>query len=562
MDTYDFIIVGAGASGCLLASRLAHALKGDQILLIEAGGENSSTKYQGFGDRNFTLATAPGYNWGYKTVPQENLEGREIDQSRGKGLGGSTAINFCVWTRGPRSDYERWAHLIGDDTWSWPVVNQRYKKIERVANPPDGYGEYVNFGSKASESHGKVDVGFPDGWDPEFGTYLKGVYHDGYPVALDINNGNPIGLGVMQHSISKRYRVTAASAFLLDRSSNLTIMTGKVVERVINDGQKITGVALSERTISARKEVIISAGPIDSPKILHLSGIGPAAELDKLGIQCIKDLPAIGKNLHDRLFLELVTVRKPGTAHRTSYLMSSPEAFEEARRQWMKDQTGPLSDFHLPQMIGYLKSKAVGESKELEMLEPEVREAIKSDTSPDLELISHIGSPSVSTPEQYIAMATACMNLQSRGSITLRSKNPADTPIVDPNFLHEDFDKRVAIEAVREAMTFLECPTLKESHVRFAAEPESMSDEDILVKTAFVRKTAVSMWHTCGTVAMGRPGSPDTCIDPEFRVLGLKGLRVVDMSVAPFLPSAHTQAMAYLVGQTAAEKIIEEYTGL
>ncbi|KAL9602213.1 MAG: hypothetical protein Q9179_002617 [Wetmoreana sp. 5 TL-2023] len=538
MDTYDFIIVGAGASGCLLASRLAHTLKEDQILLIEAGGENSSTEYQGFGDRNFTLATAPGYNWGYKTVPQENLEDREIDQSRGKGLGGSTAINFCVWTRGPRSDYERWAQLVGDDTWSWPVVNQRYKKIERVSNPPDGYRDYVDLGTKASESYGQVDVGFPDGWDPEFGTYLKGVYHDGYPATLDINNGNPIGLGILQSSISKRSRVTAASAFLLDKPSNLTIITGKVVERVINDGQKITGVALSERItdlteVNVRKEVILSAGPIDSPKILHLSGIGPAAELDKLGIQCIKDLPAIGKNLHDRLFLELVTVRKPGTAHRTSYLMSSPEAFEEARKQWMKDQTGPLSDSYLPQMVGYLKSKAVGESRELEMLEPEVKEAIKSDTSPDLELISHIGSPSVSTPEHYIALATACMNLQSRGSITLRSKNPSDTPLVDPNFLHEDFDKRVAIEAVHEAMAFLQSPTLKENHVRYAAEPESMSDEDIL---AFVRKTAISMWHTCGTVAMGRADSPDTCVDTDFRVLGLKGLRVVDMSVAPFLP--------------------------
>ena len=119
----------------MLASRLAHSLKHAQVLLIEAGGENNDSEHQGFGDRNFTLATAPGYNWGYKSVPQENLNGREIDQSRGKGLGGSTAINFCVWTRGPKADYDRWAHLVGDNTWAWPMVEQRYKNVSQQHLP-------------------------------------------------------------------------------------------------------------------------------------------------------------------------------------------------------------------------------------------------------------------------------------------------------------------------------------------------------------------------------------------------------------------------------------------
>ncbi|KAL8865234.1 MAG: hypothetical protein Q9174_006997, partial [Haloplaca sp. 1 TL-2023] len=171
----------------------------------------------------------------------------------------------------------------------------------------------------------------------------------------------------------------------------------------------------------------------------------------------------------------------------------------------------------------------------------------------------HVGTASVEAPEKYISTPVSLMSLQSRGTVTLRSNNFADPPNIDPNFLKEPFDKRVAIEAVREAMAFLDSPALKRDHVRFAAEPKSLSDSDIL---DFVSKTAISMWHMCGTVAMGSPDSTDTCVDSEFRVKGVDGLRVADMSVAPFLPSAHTQAIAYLAGQTAAEKIIAEYSEL
>ncbi|KAL8688303.1 MAG: hypothetical protein Q9218_005754 [Villophora microphyllina] len=601
-STYDFVIVGAGPAGCLLARRLATAFRDDQILLIEAGGDNKAKEHQGFGDRNFTLATAPGFNWGYKTVPQEHLGRREIDYSRGKGLGGSTAINFCAWTRGPSSDYDRWAQIVEDGTWSWRNVQERYKKIENVAEPPTEYRRYVDLGDKVSSANGylsnllqpsglttenrEVKVGFPKGWDPDFGHYLDNIYRDGYPRALDVNSGDPIGLGVLQSSISDTSRVTAATAFLSDAPANLTILTGHVVERIVVDGRKVQGVATESETIFARKEVILSAGALDTPKLLLLSGVGPKSELEKLDIPCVKDLPGIGKNLQDRLFMELVTIRKPGMPHRSSYLMSSPETLEQARKQWAQDETGPFSDFFLPQMIGYMKSQPLVESEELRALDPEVKAALQAETAPHLELISvsvayrassaqalllhlnyprlilprqHVGTASVSSPEQYIGTAVGLMSLQSRGTVTLRSKNPADPPIVDPNFLHEAFDKRVAIEAVREAMKFLNSPGLKKDHVRFAAEPDSLGDEDIL---AFVSKTAVSMWHMCGTVAMGKPDSPDTCVDTDFRLQGLDGLRVVDMSVAPFLPSAHTQAIAYLIGQTAAEKMVAEYSEL
>ncbi|KAL8967478.1 MAG: hypothetical protein Q9183_002904, partial [Haloplaca sp. 2 TL-2023] len=548
-NTYDFIIVGAGPAGCLLAYRLANAFENLQILLIEAGGDNKAEEHHGFGDRNFTLGTAPGLNWGYKTTPQEHLGQREIDYSRGKGLGGSTAINFCVWTRGPSSDYDRWAQIVDDETWSWYNAQERYKKIEKVQQPSAEYQNYVDPGGKVSSAQGycpnllrspflttgnrEIEVGFPKGWDPDFGHYLDNVYGDGYPRTLDVNCGDPIGLGVLQSSISGTSRVTAASALLSTTPANLTTLTNHVVQKVVVDGHKAQGIATDMGTLYARKEVILSAGALDTPKLLLLSGIGSKAELEDLDIPCIMDLPGVGKNLHDRLFMELVTVRKPGTPHRTSYLMSSPEKLEEARQQWAQDETGPLSYFFLPQMIGYLKSESLMDSEEFKALDPSVMAALKADSAPHLEIISHIGTASVQNPEHYISTAVSLMSLQSSGTVSLRSKDFADPPNLDPSFLNDPFDKRVAIEAVREAVGFLNSPALKKDHVRFAAEPKSLSDSDIL---DFVSKTAVSMWHMCGTVAMGKPDSTDTCVNNDFRLRGLEGLRVVDMSVAPFLP--------------------------
>ncbi|KAI4089480.1 MAG: hypothetical protein L6R37_008034, partial [Teloschistes peruensis] len=532
-DAYDFMIVGAGPAGCLLACRLATAFKSDRILLIEAGGDNKATEYQGFGDRNFTLATAPGFNWGYKTVPQEHLGQREVDYSRGKGLGGSTAINFCVWTRGPSSDYNRWAEIVGDDTWCWPNVEERYKKIEKIPQPSEDSQRYVDFGDKVACAHGEVEVSLPKKWDAEFGSFLDNTQHDGYPRALDINSGNPIGLGVVQSSAANGSRVTAATAHLSGAPKNLTVLTGQVVVKVIGDGSKIQGVVMESGTM------FLSAGALDTPKILLLSGIGSKSKLEELEIPCIRDLPGIGKNLYDRLFMELVTVHKPGTPHRTSYLPSSLGTLDEARKQWAQDETGPFSEFFLPQMIGYLKSKALVESEEFKALTPEVQAALQAKTSPHFELISHSLSASVASPEQYLYAIAGFMSLQSSGTVTLRSKDSSDPPLVDPKFLDEAFDRRIAIEAVRETFKFLNSPSLTKDHVRFAAEPESLSDEDIW---AFVSKAANSMWHTCGTVAMGKPHSPDPCVNTDFRVIGLKGLRVVDMSVAPFLSRPRERA--------------------
>ncbi|KAL8991998.1 MAG: hypothetical protein Q9169_007462 [Polycauliona sp. 2 TL-2023] len=468
----------AGPAGCALAKGLGQALPQHRILLLDAGGPNQDRAHQTFGERHWTL-TVPGYNWGYKTVTQPKLNDREIDYSRGKGLGGSTAINFCVYTRGPAADYDHWAHLTQDSTWDWENARKRFNRLEK--------------------------------------------FHDPIPQA-------------------------AASSLSL-----ITIVAATVTKLVLED-KKVVGVDLSGNILRAHKDVLLAAGAIDSAKLLLLSGIGPRQDLESLQIPVVHDLPGVGKNLQDRLFLELVAVQEPDSHHRTSYI-DSPSALEQARKEWTNNKTGPLSDYYLPQMIAYLKSESILASKEFRDLDKETPQFLDAETKPHYEIVSQNPSPSVKAPEKCLSTAVAFPGNYGTGSVKLSSSDVKDPPTIHPNFLSHPFDKRVAIESVREALEFLRQPLMSKGTIRMAAGPEGDTDDDII---AYIRKAAISMWHACGTVKMGKPNEPGTCVDTDFKVLGVSNLRVVDMSVVPFLPNAHLQAVAYLIGETAADKISRE----
>ncbi|KAL9611724.1 MAG: hypothetical protein Q9167_003647 [Letrouitia subvulpina] len=567
-QSYDFIVVGAGPAGCVLASRLANSFSQRTVLLIDAGGPNADPKAQYFGERYSTLMT-PGYNWGYKTTPQKELDAREVDYSRGRGLGGSTAINFCVYTRGPSSDYDHWAEKVGDESWSWEHVLPRFKKLENFGKPLPQYKSIADISSKVHGFEGPIKVGLPESWEPGFDEYLQTVTNDKYPLNLDNNSGNPIGFAVCQVSANNGNRTTADISFLSNLPNNLTVMTNSAVERVLFEGKKAIGVEIAgQQKVEAKQEVILSAGALDTPKILMLSGVGATDELADHGISTIHNLPGIGKNLHDRLWLDLVSTRKHGGVNRTSYAIP-PDTLEDARAQWIRDKTGPMAAEYLPFPIAYLKSDRILNSQEFGNLEQGVQKYFQAKTTPNYELITHVPSIKVAAPEKYFAMAIACMGTQSLGQVTLRSKDPKEPALFDPRFLSHPYDRRVAIEAVREALAFLDSPLLAEHQDHIVDGPEDGSDEEIL---KFVRKNGISMWHMCGTVKMGKPDDAETCVDKDFKVTGLQGLRVVDMSVAPMLPqmllrfmanernnSAHTQAIAYLVGEIAAEKMVAEY---
>ncbi|KAM0803866.1 glucose-methanol-choline oxidoreductase [Usnea florida] len=524
------------------------------VVLIDAGGTNADPEHQNYGARWWTFMTAPGYNWGYKTTSQEHLNGRELEYSRGKGLGGSTCINFCVYTRGPKADYEQWAHLVGDNSWSWEHVLERFKKLERFRSPLEDHIGYADISSSAHGFDGPLAVGLPHVWDPKFGEYFD-IVTAKYTKNLDLNSGNPIGMSVGQICALDGRRITASNAFLSAAPANLTIITNAAVEKILFEGRKAVGVRIPEKTIYVRQEVIISAGALDSPKLLLLSGIGSKDELAKYDIAVVQNLPGVGQNLRDHLWLELVTTQKSSSPHRTSYIRS-PDDLHIARAQWMENKTGPLSDNNLPQMIGYLKCDRILDSKEFQELDSGTREYFEAETTPIYELISHNVSFNMKAPEEYLATAVAFMGGQAAGEVKLRSGNPKDPPLVDPKFLNHPFDRRVAIESVREAFELLDLPALAKDQIRLARGPIGRSDEDIL---EYIRSSGMSMWHMCGTVKMGKPAEPDTCVDKDFRVLGVQGLRVVDMSVAPLMSNAHTQAVAYVIGETAAEKMIAEH---
>ncbi|KAI4179969.1 MAG: hypothetical protein L6R41_007539, partial [Letrouitia leprolyta] len=530
MVDFDYIVVGGGPAGSTLAKRLAEALPSRHVLLLEAGGPNNDKAHQTFGERHWTLIQ-PGYNWGYKTVSQPELDGREIDYSRGKGLGGSSCINFCVYTRGPSADYDQWAHLVGDDDWSWEKSKKRFNQFEKYHDAIPEYQDLVTASADTRGKEGPVDVGVAEAWDPGFGDFMRKAYHY-YPKNGDHNSGDPIGIGVCQLSTHNGNRVTASGAYLASTPPNLSIKTNTTVARLVFEGKRVIGVDIGGETVRAKKEVILAGGAIDSPKLLLLSGIGPAQDLKSLNIPVVQDLPGVGKNLQDRLFLELVMVQDPRSHHRTSYI-DSPAALEEARKEWVKTQSGPLSDYYLPQMIAYLKSDKIVSSKEFEDLDKPTQDFLRADTKPFFEIVSQNPSPSVKAPEKYLATATAFPGNHGTGSITLSSSDPKDLPIINPGFLSHPIDKRIAIESVRETLEFLNKPLMAEGSLRLAAGPEGSSDEEILT---YVRKTAISMWHACGTVKMGKLSEPGTCVDKDFKLVGVQNLRVVDMSVAPFLP--------------------------
>ncbi|KAL8720302.1 MAG: hypothetical protein Q9225_002814 [Loekoesia sp. 1 TL-2023] len=461
MGSFDFIVVGGGTSGSLLASRLARSLPRLSLLLLDAGGENTNREQQTFGERHWTREV-PGYNWGYKTVPQKNLKGREIDYSRGKGLGGSTAINFCVWTRGPSADYDHWADLVGDDTWRWKNTQKRFKKVDLGLSKPE------------------VHVGTTSMWDPSFGDFLERSWAY-YPRNFDHNSGDPLGVAVCQLSIREGHRVTASGAFFNPPPPNLTIMINAPVVRVLFQGKKAAGVEVNGKKIFARHEVILSAGAVDSPKLLLLSGVGPPGDLNQLGIPVTQSLPGVGKALQDHLFVFLVTKQKPGSHHRISYI-DPPKDLEEARKQWAVDQTGPLSSYHLPQMIGFIRSDKILASEEFAMLSSESQELLRMKTKPTHEILSQAPYLSAAAPDLYLSTAVVFSGTEAGGEVTLRSSDPADDPMIDPNFLSHPFDRRTAIQSVRETLEFLQTPLLAKDHLGLAAGPAGVEDDEILVR--------------------------------------------------------------------------------
>ncbi|UPK95388.1 hypothetical protein LCI18_006323 [Fusarium solani-melongenae] len=563
---YDFIVVGAGPAGCSVARGLAHATTRPSVLLVEAGGENSDVNQRIMGNLFIQMMELSLAN-PYKSSPQEHLAGREIDLMRGKGLGGTSTVNFTTWTIGPRDDWDTMAEITGDSAWSWDNAKERFKKLEtyhdKVPEVPEGVKKYLDPKSDDHGYQGPLHIGFEDKWDGYATSSMEIWEANGYGISTDTGNGECLGISVAPKTMYRGTRATAAD-LLYPTPDNLHIKTDSPVHRVIFEYKKAIGISLLDGTIlRATKEAILSAGSLDTPKILMHSGIGPADQLERFGIQQILENPNVGQNYKDHYHVAL----KFGRAEHTDNIMAflrSKALQDAAKREWELYRTGPYVTAGTSMNVGFFKSNAVLQSKEFEDLPASEKKRLQRPTIPTYEIatagIAQEYYTDTHTVPPLLPIMVFVHNSQGVGNVQLASTDPAKPLIFNPSFASHPYDKRVIIEATKEVMKVSRSPEFqKDAHPTQANfdVPASDSDEDIL---DFWRKNCTSTWHMSGTCSMGRSEKDGAVVDTGFRVFGVSGLRVADLSVMPIIASCHTQSTAYQVGMLSAEKIVAEYS--
>ncbi|KAI0023582.1 hypothetical protein F4780DRAFT_769180 [Xylariomycetidae sp. FL0641] len=574
-QTYDFIVVGAGPAGSALAAGLARAAARPTVLLLEAGGANDDPGLRVSGQR-FLTAREPGLAWGYATAPQARAGGRALAYTRGRGLGGSSAVNFSVFTRGARDDYAAWAARAGGDPdFAWDRMRARYARLEAF-DPTMPPGVDPKYGAAAApeqeeEQQGKASgpprlpLSYAAEWEPDLLPLVDLFVQAGHPLNPDPNSGDPLGVSLCISSFARGRRAAAQDLLGPPAPANLAVVTDAPARRVVLDGKRAVGVESSRgRTFRAAKEVVLCAGALDSPHILMHSGIGPRDQLDRFAIPVVRDAAMVGQGLRDHWFSPLawsppLAAGGPlDNAARGAFYAAPAAAQAAAQAQWAADGTGPWARFACEFGLCFAKLAGLGSWPEVRALPAAERARLRAPTVPHVEILTHF-------PVHYfapglrgdaVALLVFLLNAQARGAATLQSADPAVPLRFDPRVLSDPFDRRVAVESTRAALRVARGEGFAAGGREVLLGPAGDSDEEILQHW---EQTVSSSYHMTGTVKMGRKGEPDAAVDSDFRVLGIEGLRVADMSVVPVLMSGHTQAPAYVTGMTCADKLVREY---
>jgi len=524
---YDYIIIGGGSAGCVLAARLSEDA-GVQVALLEAGPPDDSVLIHCPAGLAL-LAKSGQANWGLQTVPQAGLNGRRGYQPRGKVLGGSSSVNAMIYTRGHPRDYDGWA-AQGNPGWAWSDVLPFFKRAEhneRGADAFHGSGGPLNV----------MDLRSPNRHSPDF---VQAGVQAGYAHNPDFNGAEQEGVGLYQVTHKNGERYSAAKAYLTPNRArpNLHVLTGAHATRILLEGQRAVGVEFvqdgQKRELRAKREVLLSAGALLSPQLLMLSGIGPADQLREHGITLRHELPGVGRNLQDHVDVVLVY-----DAPRLTDLfgLSFKGALNMVRGifEWRRQRSGMLTT-NFAEAGGFIRSQA-------------------GEPIPDLQLHFVVGKlvnhGRTTTTGHGYSCHVCLLRPKSRGSVRLASADPLAAPLIDPNFLAERDDMDRLIRGFKLMRSILSQPALARFGAReLPASAQAHSDAQI---EAFIRDHADTIYHPVGSCRMG-PGPMDV-VDAQLRVHGLQGLRVVDASVMPSLVGGNTNAPVIMMAEKAAALI-------
>jgi len=527
---YDYIIVGAGSAGCLLANRLS-ADPDKRVLILEAGGNDNWIWFHIPVGYLFAIGN-PRSDWCFKTEPEPGLNGRSLNYPRGKVIGGSSAINAMIYMRGQSADYDHWRQL-GLNGWGWDDVLPFFKRHENHF-----MGE-----SAAHAIGGEWHIEPPRvRWDL-LDAFRAAAEQAGIKSITDFNCGDNEGCCAFHVNQRRGRRVSTARAFLkpvLNRA-NLRLETGCLVEGLMFEGRRASGVrwrqAGAVRSARCRGEIVLAAGAIGSPQILMLSGIGPAEHLRNNGIEILLDRPGVGANLQDHLQLRLIYKVQGITTLNERY--HAPLGFVRMLAEYVLFRRGPLT--MAPSQLGLFTRSD--------------RDQPRANLQYHVQPLSldRFGEP----PHKFPAFTASVCNLQptSRGTLRLRSREPTDPPLIKPNYLSTDEDRRIAASAIRLTRRIAAQPALARFHPEEYVPGAAVRDDDeaSLVKAA--GNIGTTIFHPVGTAKMGLPSDPMTVVDDHLRVAGIEHLRVIDASVMPTITSGNTNAPTMMIAEKGAEMI-------
>jgi choline dehydrogenase len=527
----DYVIIGAGSAGCAIAYRLAEA--GKQVLIIEHGGTDAGPLIQMPAALSYPM-NMKRYDWGMKSEPEPHLGGRELVTPRGKVIGGSSSINGMIYVRGHACDYDYWAES-GAMGWSYADVLPYFNRMETWHD--GGHGGDPEWRGK----NGPLHVTRGPRKNPLTRAFVEAGAQAGYPVTGDYNGQQQEGFGPFDATIYKGKRWSAAAAYLRPalKRPNCNITRALARKIVIEDG-RATGVEVSRgnkiEVIKAGKEVIVAASSLNSPKLLMLSGIGPAAHLKEHGIDVVADRPGVGQNLQDHLELY---IQQAATKPVSLFSYWNLRGKAKIGLEWLLWKTG-LGSSNQFESAGFIRTKAGIKYPDIQYHFLPIAVSYDGKVAPDGHgFQAHVGP----------------MRSKSRGQVTLRTSDPNDHPKIEFNYMSDPQDWEDFRTCIRLTREIFAQPAFDKYRGREIAPGDAAQDDAAL--DDFIREHAESAYHPCGTCKMGAVDDPMAVVDPQTRVIGVAGLRVADSSIFPRVTNGNTNGPSLMVGEKAADHILQ-----